>query len=396
LGLEKGNPSFSLIGQHIGRMSGFIIVLLITTFFATQAVAQCTLTCDDQKQISLGTNGYAVIIPELILNGDHSCAGTITVKVFDENNREIGDTVSCEHINRTFQVSVSSSVTGADCWSTITVEDKLAPRIFCRDTVLQCAASTLPADLGYPIITDNCEIVDSTDLRFFDLYKELACGTTHNGLAVGGRITRSWTAIDNNGNVGTCTQTIYLLKEDVNNVVFPVDRDDNSGPAISCTSGDIDDPMMTGEPMINGHPVRNGDACKLFISYQDQFVDVCPPASYRVIRRWEVTDLCTEEVRVGIQSLFVVDRDPPVITCPDSFAITANLSTCGATVILPQAMAFDSCSDFTVQPSWEFGTGYGPFTDVPVGVHTITYMATDKCGNSSSCTWLCGSQCRCF
>jgi len=49
-------------------------------------------------------------------------------------------------------------------------------------------------------------------------------------------------------------------------------------------------------------------------------------------------------------------------------------------------MAFDSCSDFTVQPSWEFGTGYGPFTDVPVGVHTITYMATDKCGNSSSCT----------
>jgi len=367
-------------------MSSLVIALIVTTFSTTTTTAQCTLTCDDQKQISLGTNGYAVIIPELILNGDHSCAGTITVSLFDENNQEIGDTVSCEHINQTFQVRVSSSVTNSDCWSTITVEDKLAPRIFCRDTVLQCSASTLPVDLGYPTITDNCEIVDSTDLRYFDLYKELACGTTQNGMAVGGRITRSWTAIDHNGNVGTCTQTIYLLKEDVANIIFPRDRDDIDAPAISCTEGGLDNPAMTGEPTINGAPVRNGDACKLFISYQDQFVDVCPPASYRVIRRWEVTDLCTEEVRVGIQSLLIVDRDPPVISCPDSFAVTANLSTCGATVILPQATAIDSCSDFTIQPSWAFGTGYGPFSNVPVGVHTVTYTATDQCGNSSICT----------
>ncbi len=386
IGNEKVDTAFSLIGQRFGRMSSFIIALLFTTLFATSVTAQCTLTCDDQKQISLGINGYAVIIPELILNGDHSCAGTVTVKIFDEKNQEIGDTVRCEHINRTFQVSVSSSATGADCWSTITVEDKLAPRIFCRDTVLQCSASTLPVDLGYPSITDNCEVVDSTDLRYFDLYQELSCGNTHNGMAVGGRITRSWTAIDNNGNVGTCTQTIYLLKEDVANVIFPLDRDDVDAPAVSCSSGGLDNPAMTGEPTINGQPVRNGDACKLFISYQDQFIDVCPPASYRVIRRWEITDLCTEEVRVGIQNLMVVDKDPPVITCPDSFAITSNLSTCGATIILPQATAFDSCSDFTIQPSWEFGTGYGPFTDVPVGTHTITYTATDKCGNSSECT----------
>ena len=386
IGNEKGNQAFSLIGKRFGRMSSLFIALIITTFFATPTAAQCILTCDDQKQISLGTNGYAVIIPELILNGDFSCAGTITVRLFDENNQEIGDTVRCEHINRTFRVSVSSEVTNSDCWSTITVEDKLAPRVSCRDTVLNCSASTLPSVLGYPTIIDNCETVDTSDLRYFDLYKELACGTTHNGMAVGGRITRSWTAIDNNGNVGTCTQNIYLLKEDVNNIIFPEDRNDISGPAVSCTSDAINTPALTGEPMINGQPVRNGDACKLFISYQDQYLDVCPPASYRVIRRWEVTDLCTQDVRVGIQSLLVVDKDPPVITCPDSFSVITNLSTCGATVFLPQATAIDSCSDFTIQPSWDFGTGYGPFSNVPVGVHTITYTATDKCGNSSECT----------
>ena len=39
-----------------------------------------------------------------------------------------------------------------------------------------------------------------------------------------------------------------------------------------------------------------------------------------------------------------------------------------------------------VQPTWEFGSGYGPFTDVPGGTHIITYMATDECGNTAVCT----------
>ena len=383
---EKGIATFLTVSERIGQLSSLVLVLLLTMIVSTPSIGQCTLTCDDQKQISIGTNGYAVIIPALVLNGDHSCAGDIVVTLFDENNQSIGDTVTCEHVNKTFQVSVSSATLNVDCWSTIVVEDKLAPRIFCRDTTLVCSADTSPEILGYPGITDNCEEIDSTALRYFDLYNELPCGTLHNGLEIGGRITRSWTALDNFGNVGTCTQSIYLLKENVNNIVFPQHRDDVNGPPVSCTQGAIDDPAQTGEPMINGQPVRNGDACKLFINFQDQRVDVCPPASYRVIRRWEITDVCTQEVRVGIQNLLVVDRDPPVITCPDSFAVTSNVTTCGATVFLRQATATDSCSSFTIQPSWEFGTGYGPFSDVPVGVHEVTYTATDQCGNFSTCT----------
>ncbi len=384
--LDARGTTAALIGERIGRLSSLILALMLTVCFSTVSYGQCTLTCDDQKQISIGTNGYAVIIPELILNGDFSCAGTVTVRVFDENDQEIGDTVRCEHINRTFSVSVNSSATGADCWSTITVEDKLAPRIFCSDTIVNCATSTLPENLGYPTITDNCIDIDGSALKYFDLFTELACGATHNGQAVGGRITRSWTALDNNGNVGTCTQNIYLLKEDVNNVVFPQHRDDVNGPAINCSSSEVGDPAVTGEPMINGVPIRNGDACKMFVSYQDQTIGVCLPASYRIIRRWEITDLCTQEVNVGIQNILIVDRDAPILTCPDSFSVIANLSNCSATVFLPQATAVDSCSAFTIQPSWEFGTGYGPFSDVPVGDHTITYTATDQCGNSSTCT----------
>ncbi|MEM1121108.1 MAG: HYR domain-containing protein [Bacteroidota bacterium] len=378
--------SSALKGGRIGRWSSLLFSLLLTVCFFTTAVGQCVLTCDDQKQISIGTNGYAVIIPELVLNGDFSCARPITVVVLDDQDREIGDTVRCEHVNQTFRVRVSSASLEASCWSSITVEDKLAPRIFCRDTTITCSTSTSPNTLGYPSITDNCQNVDSTDLRFFDLFTELDCGTMHNGQEVGGRITRSWTALDDNGNVGTCTQNIYLLKENVTNVVFPQHRDDVNAPAISCTNNGIDEVMVTGEPTINGVPLRNGDACKMFVAFQDQTVDICPPASYRIIRRWEITDLCTQEVNVGIQNILIVDRDAPTINCPDSFSVVASVANCFATVFLPQATAKDSCSDFTIQPSWEFGTGYGPFTDVPVGTHTITYTATDQCGNSAMCT----------
>lgn len=381
---EKVKTSFSLVGQRIGRLTSLVWAFTLSVLFCTPSYAQCTLTCDDQKQISLGTNGYAVIIPELIINGDFSCAGNVEVTVFDENNQAIGDTVWCEHINRTFKVVVSSTVTNSDCESTIVIEDKLAPRIFCADTLIGCAVSTLPANLGYPTIIDNCEIIDSTALRYFDLSTDLNCGTMYNGVEVRSRITRSWTALDNNGNVGTCTQNIYLAKENLQNIVFPANRFDES--AISCTADAINDLTQTGEPTINGEPLRTGGGCNLFVSYQDQFEEVCPPASYMVIRRWEVTDVCATDVRVGIQTILVVDKDPPIITCPDSFAVTSNFSNCGATVILPQATATDSCSDFTIQPSWEFGIGYGPFTNVPVGVHTITYTATDQCGNSSECT----------
>jgi len=381
---EKVNTSFPLIGQRIGRLTSLTLAFILSALFCMPSYAQCTLTCDDQKQISLGTNGYAVIIPELIINGDFSCAGDVEVTVFDENNQAIGDTVWCEHINRTFKVIVSSALTNSDCESTIVIEDKLAPRIFCTDTLIGCAISTLPENLGYPAILDNCEFIDSSALKYFDLSTDLNCGTIYNGVEVRSRITRSWTVLDNNGNVGTCTQNIYLAKENLQNIVFPANRFDES--AISCASDAINDLTQTGEPTIDGEPLRTGGGCNLFVSYQDQFEEVCPPASYMVIRRWEVTDVCATDVRVGIQTILVVDNDSPVITCPDSFSVTSNFLNCGATVILPQATATDSCSDFTIQPSWEFGTGYGPFSNVPVGVHTITYTATDQCGNSSECT----------
>ncbi|MEI6411720.1 MAG: hypothetical protein WCR52_20180 [Bacteroidota bacterium] len=51
-------------------------------------------------------------------------------------------------------------------------------------------------------------------------------------------------------------------------------------------------------------------------------------------------------------------------------------------------MATDNCSAVTIMPNWEFGSGFGPFNNVPVGEHVVNYVATDACGNAATKTML--------
>ena len=371
-----------------GRFSqlGMLLVLIFTAFLTISTTAQvsCQLTCDDQKNISIGTDGFAIIFPELVINGDYTCAAPVTVEVLDESGAPIGNRVGCDEVGKTLQVKV----TGADnvgCWSSIRVENKLATTIHCEDVFIPCTASLLPEDVGYPTLQANCGTTSQNDLRYFDLFTDLPCGTIIEGREVNTRITRSWTIVDQFDNVGFCTQNIYLLKGFIENVVFPGKQDGTSTTTLSCAA-DPTNLLFTGAPTINGMPVENADFCKFFVNYQDQTADICPPGSYRILRRWEVIDLCTKEVRVHIQDIILVDNEGPNLFCPDSIFVSANDLNCASAIIIPQAVAYDSCSNVIVTPSWEFGEGYGPFTDVPSGSHTVTYVARDECGNTSTCT----------
>ena len=363
---------------------GLLVTLLFTTLLTSATQGQCVLTCDDQKNISLGTEGYAVLFPELILNGNFDCASPLTVDVLDPNGFSLGDTVRCEEVGQTLTVKVKG-VNGENCWSKIVVEDKLATAILCEDIFIPCTSSVLPEDIGYPTLRDNCGSSSQSDLNYFDLFTELPCNTLQEGRAVNARITRSWTILDQHGNLGYCTQNIYLLKGYLDQIVFPGNCDGIEKDVLNCSTNP-DDLSFTGAPTIGGMPVENADLCKFYVSYQDQTSPICPPASYRILRRWEVIDLCTKEIKVHIQDIISADNTAPDLICPDSFSVSANSINCTASIILPRATAFDSCSNVVVQPTWAFGAGYGPFTDIPGGTHTITYTATDECGNTSVCT----------
>jgi len=363
-----------------------LLIVFFIAFLTTPTTAQtsCQLTCDDQKNISIGTEGYSTIFPELVINGDFSCAMPVTVEVQDAFGAPIGTRIDCDHVGETLTVKVTGA-NNENCWSSIKVEDKLATGIRCEDVFIPCTASIDPEKLGYPQLHDNCGSTSIGDLHFFDLYTDLPCGTVIEGREVTASITRNWTIADQYNNVGFCKQNIYLLKGYINNIVFPGNCDGITNDPLSC-SNDPDDLTFSGAPTINGLPVENADFCKFFVSYIDQKADICPPSSYRLLRRWEVIDLCTKETRVHLQDIVVVDNQGPDLTCPDPVSVDANEIDCSAAIILPQAYAFDSCSNVTITPTWEFGIGYGPYTSVPSGTHLVTYTAADECGNSTSCT----------
>ncbi len=388
-GQNKSSFVFSSVcttaSVRFSRME-MLLVLIFIAFLTIPTTAQisCQLTCDDQKNISIGTDGYAIIFPELVLNGDFSCAAPVTVEVQDESGAPIGNRVGCDEVGRTLTVKVTGA-NNEGCWSSIKVENKLATTIDCQDVFIPCTASILPDSIGYPTLQANCGTTNQGDLKYFDLFTELDCGTIIEGREVNARITRSWTIVDQYDNVGFCTQNIYLLKGYINNVVFPGNCDGVTRATLSCAA-DPTNLLLTGAPTINGLPVENAGFCKFFVNYQDQTADICPPGSYRILRRWEVIDLCTKEVKVHIQDIILADNEGPNLFCPDTVFVSANDLNCASAIIIPQAVAYDSCSNAIVTPSWEFGEGYGPFTEVPSGSHTVTYTARDECGNTSTCT----------
>ena len=60
-------------------------MVLLCLFAAFECFAQCTLACNDQVQVSLDQEGLAIILPDMILDGDETtCPGTKTVHVIED------------------------------------------------------------------------------------------------------------------------------------------------------------------------------------------------------------------------------------------------------------------------------------------------------------------------
>jgi hypothetical protein len=81
-----------------------------------------------------------------------------------------------------------------------------------------------------------------------------------------------------------------------------------------------------------------------------------------------------------------VDPTAPIITCPGNITVNADAGLCTAVVDPGTATATDNCSD----PGDIYISGLRddllPLTDpYPQGTTTITWTATDECGNSSQC-----------
>ncbi len=132
--------------------------------------------------------------------------------------------------------------------------------------------------------------------------------------------------------------------------------------------------------------------CNVLVSYSDVNLPALGCVT-KIMRTWQILEWScrgTQRVRNHVQMIEIVDKEGPVITCPKDWTISTNGHTCEANIIFPAIVANDACGDIhgvdVTYPSGYIKGTNGGFGKLPVGCHTVTYTAYDKCYNSTTCT----------
>jgi hypothetical protein len=106
-----------------------------------------------------------------------------------------------------------------------------------------------------------------------------------------------------------------------------------------------------------------------------------------IVRTWTATDSCGNTASCS-QTITVNDTTPPSITCPPDVVIS-NDGACLAVILDDLTIGTPTVSDNCGGPVAVVPTRSGKdvFNDpYPVGTTTITWTATDSCGNQATCS----------
>ena len=290
--------------------------------------AQCDLVCNDNVQITLDEDCYREILPDMILEGTYSPICEPFTVIVEATG---GNFVTGDQIGQTINVSVTASNNNF-CWGTIHVVDQNAPVISCQTVTITCLDD--PDDVDPPTVTDNCDA--SVDLTVTESIDENGCNGPFYRV-----ITRTYTAEDNSGNTSSCDQIINVTRPSLGQVDFPPNYDDIQLDALDCDNPNTS-PANTGEPTINGQIINN--VCDFGVIYSDQNIPICQN-SYKILREWTVSDWCTSQNINYTQTIKVLDKTPPVITCPNDIELSTENDDCFGSMIIPSPSVNDDCSN---------------------------------------------------
>ena len=254
-----------------------------------------------------------------------------------------------------FQVITRTWIATDDCGNSttgiqvITIIDEILP-VFVgvpMDTYIGCGEPVPPV----PTVTatDNCD--DDVGVSFSE---------TIDGTACGQEVVRTWTAIDDCGNVATATQVINVGNDSEPPVLVGVPTDiyidcgENVPPIPTVTATDNCD----GAVDVTYSETTTGTSCAEVLT-----------------RTWTATDGCgntataTQVINIGS------DTEPPVL---GGVPADATLS-CAELPAPPIVKATDNCDGDVVVTLTETVNGSGCSYNV-----TRTWTATDDCGNTTT------------
>lgn len=340
-----------------------------------------TVVCDEFTVVTLNSSGYAYVFAETFDDGSYDNCSPVDFAVRRMTaacgeQPVFGPTVKfcCEDVGDDVQVEmqVTDYIGNSNfCMVTVHVDDNSEPAILCPAPVtITCLED--PTDLsltGEPTTSIAC---GSIDVTFSDVSNLNLCDV--------GTITRTWTATAGNGTSNSCTQTITLVDNTPVSVVWPEDYQANGCVSVESLAPD-------SLPAGFDFPIITEDCELMATNVSDQIFNVAPPACFKIVRTWTVMDWCNSQtVFTHNQIVMVYDDEAPTFTCPSSFTVGVDANCVGA-VILPEVTDIQDCSqNVSVFVDSDFGSGYGPFTNVAPGTYIVNYFVADGCNNSSNCS----------
>jgi hypothetical protein len=347
------------------------------------------LVCNDDAQLSLDSDCISEVTAQMILMGDYGCEDDFVVEIQGRGN----NVITISDVGLTFNVMVTQAETGIMCWGRISVEDKLPPMFEnCVGDTLLCIENFAPVTHGGDAAAPTMLDCTGFEYLYFDEYQQNDCSSPYSA-----KIVRTWLAEDVYGLKSSCVQEIYVqrLSLDANPPTCPPNVE------LACNGPNNYNlsPDSTGYPtiVVNGSTYELSDTtsylCGLVASHTDDTLDMCG-AGFKILRTWGVIDWC---MPIGpgnpwtcVQTIKVVDRTAPTISINSPILINTNSTSCLSNAILPPATILD-CSPYTVLIYTPVGvingnSGAIPGAGLGLGSHTVTYLATDACGNQSSRT----------
>ena len=379
------------------------------------------LICNGTVNVSLDQNCEARILPDDVLEGSYACFDDYQVVLEDAIGQPLGDVATGAMIGMVVRYRVIHLPTGNSCWGNVNIEDKTGPVLSCGDVSIECFED--PAEVAFPTAIDNCD--PNPEVTLVDLV------TVSDNTCTGVVFERTFVAYDNNGMASApCTQLVTVnlpagpdVPEDIifscdQFTAFPNITDvaplspaitdtDLTTPEVIDASATLNNFILqtTGSGQVE---VGTGTYCPFGVTNSDDTISTCGN-TFKILRTFTIFDWCTNTLVTtdingddALQIIKILDREAPTISAAPAI-VSANVSgmhpqACMSTGLIPAPVVSDNCGTVSLQiftPAGEAiyannvdGSAGGtiPAPGLALGTYTITYQATDACGNVTSVT----------
>ncbi len=320
-----------------------------------------TLTCPPNVTVTCVEQVPAPNIAT-VSNVSDNCSGTVIV-IFVNDVTIPGTCVNRYSVIRTYKATDICGNT-ATCTQTIVVNDNVSPTISCPGPVtVSCFTQVPSVNTASVIASDNCSGGAPTITFVSDVTVNLTCANRFT-------INRTYKATDVCGNSSTCLQVITV--------------NDQTAPTITCPAP-VTVSCAALVPLVNTSSVITSDNCTggaptvTFVS--DVTVNQTCTNRYTLNRTYRSTDVCGNS-STCVQVITVNDITAPTISCPANITVT-----CSTQVPVPNpasVVASDNCAGIpTITFVSDVINNQVCLNNYSV---TRTYMATDICGNSATCS----------